>query len=313
MSKRPIIIDTDPGQDDAMAILLALGSPELDVLGITCVAGNTRLPAVIRNARIICELGNRREVPIFAGCDRPMVRDLVTAEHVHGPTGLDGPVWDEPTMPVQEQHAVDWLVETLLAATEPITLCPIGPLTNIAMALVREPGIIPNIREIVSMGGGYFVGGNVTPAAEFNIYVDPHAADVVYRSGVPLVAMPLDVTHKALMTRAWIADMGQIPGTLGSHVAAMLNYYQKFDIDRYDEFGGPVHDPATIAYLIRPELFAGKDCFVQVETQSDITMGMTVVDYWGALGRESNCTWMHEVDSDGFFALMHERIQSLAS
>ncbi len=313
MTARKVIIDTDPGQDDAMAILLALGSPELDVLGITCVAGNTRLPAVLRNARIICELAGRSDMKIFPGCDRPMVRELVTAEHVHGPTGLDGPDWDEPTMPLQEQHAVDWLVETLMAAEEPITLCPVGPLTNIAMAMVREPRILPNIREIVSMGGGYFVGGNITPAAEFNIYVDPHAADVVYRSGVPIVAMPLDVTHKALMTRQWLADMAEIPGQLGRHVAAMLNYYQKFDVDRYHEFGGPVHDPATVAYLLKPELFDGKDCFVQIETHSELTMGMTVVDYWGARKQDPNCKWIHEVDADGFFALMLDRIASLVS
>ena len=313
MTARKVIIDTDPGQDDAMAILLALGSPELDVLGITCVAGNTRLPAVLRNARIICELAGRSDMKIFPGCDRPMVRELVTAEHVHGPTGLDGPEWDEPTMPLQEQHAVDWLVETLMAAEEPITLCPVGPLTNIAMAMVREPRILPNIREIVSMGGGYFVGGNITPAAEFNIYVDPHAADVVYRSGVPIVAMPLDVTHKALMTRQWLADMAEIPGQLGRHVAAMLNYYQKFDVDRYHEFGGPVHDPATVAYLLKPELFDGKDCFVQIETHSELTMGMTVVDYWGARKQDPNCKWIHEVDADGFFALMLDRIASLVS
>ena len=312
MSRRQIIIDTDPGQDDAMAILLALGSPELEVLGISCVAGNTKLPAVLRNARIICELANRPDIKVFAGCDRPMVRELVTAEHVHGPTGLDGPDWDEPTMPLQEQHAVDWLVETLLGADQPITLCPVGPLTNIAMAMIREPKIIPKIQEIVSMGGGYFAGGNITPAAEFNIYVDPHAADVVYRSGVPLVTMPLDVTHKALMTRKWLADMAEIPGKLGHHVAAMLNYYQKFDIDRYGDFGGPVHDPATIAYLLKPELFGGKDCFVQIETHSEVTMGMTVVDYWGARRQDPNCTWVHEVDADGFFALMRERIHSLA-
>ena len=313
MTARKVIIDTDPGQDDPMAIPLALGLPELDVLGITCVAGNTRLPAVLRNARIICELAGRSDMKIFPGCDRPMVRELVTAEHVHGPTGLDGPDWDEPTMPLQEQHAVDWLVETLMAAEEPITLCPVGPLTNIAMAMVREPRILPNIREIVSMGGGYFVGGNITPAAEFNIYVDPHAADVVYRSGVPIVAMPLDVTHKALMTRQWLADMAEIPGQLGRHVAAMLNYYQKFDVDRYHEFGGPVHDPATVAYLLKPELFDGKDCFVQIETHSELTMGMTVVDYWGARKQDPNCKWIHEVDADGFFALMLDRIASLVS
>jgi purine nucleosidase len=308
-----VIIDTDPGQDDAMAILLALASPELNVLGITCVAGNTRLRAVVRNARIVCELAGRTDMPIFAGCDRPMVRPLVTAEHVHGPSGLDGPDWDEPTMPVQDQHAVDWLIETLLAAEDhSITLCPVGPLTNIAMAMIREPQIAPKIREIVNMGGGYFVGGNVTPAAEFNIYVDPHAADVVYRSGVPIVTMPLDVTHKALMTREWIADIKAIGGDLSDKVSAMLDFYQKFDIERYGDFGGPVHDPAAIAYLVRPELFTGKDVFVQVETGSDITMGMTVVDYWGATGKAPNCLWIHEVEADALFTLVLERLATLA-
>lgn len=311
---RPIIIDTDPGQDDAMAILLALASPELDVLGLTCVAGNTGLPAVVRNARIICELAGRRDIPVFAGCDRPMVRPLVTAEHVHGPTGLDGPEWDEPSMPVQEQHAVDWLIETLLGSGDQgVTLVPVGPLTNIAMAMVREPSVIPKIREIVNMGGGYFAGGNVTPAAEFNIYVDPHAADVVYRSGVPMVTMPLDVTHKALMTRQWIDDIRAIGGNLAHKVAAMLDFYQKFDLDRYGDFGGPVHDAATIAYLVKPELYAGKNVFVQIETGSPLTMGMTVVDYWGATRQDPNCLWMHDVDAEGFFALIVDRLAVLAA
>jgi purine nucleosidase len=310
---RPVIIDTDPGQDDAMAILLALASTELDVLGISCVAGNTRLPAVVRNARIICELAGRSDVPVFAGCDRPMVRPLVTAEHVHGPTGLDGPDWNEPSMPVQNEHAVDWLIDTLMESGDRgITLCPIGPLTNIAMAMVREPGVIPRIGEIVNMGGGYFAGGNVTPAAEFNIYVDPHAADVVYRSGVPIVTMPLDVTHSALMTRQWIADIRAIGGNLAEHVAAMLDFYQKFDLDRYGDFGGPVHDAATIAYLIKPELYAGKDVHVRIETGSELTMGMTVVDFWGATSDAPNCMWIHEVDADGFFALIVERLAILS-
>jgi purine nucleosidase len=309
---RPVIIDTDPGQDDAMAILLALASPELNVLGITCVAGNTRLPAVVRNARIICELAGRSDVPVFAGCDRPMVRPLVTAEHVHGPTGLDGPDWNEPSMPVQNEHAVDWLIDTLMGSEDRrITLCPIGPLTNIAMAMVREPRVIPNVGEIVNMGGGYFAGGNVTPAAEFNIYVDPHAADVVYRSGVPIVTMPLDVTHSALMTRQWIADIRAIGGNLAEKVAAMLDFYQKFDLDRYGDFGGPVHDAATIAYLIKPELYAGKDVHVRIETGSELTMGMTVVDFWGATRDAPNCMWIHEVDADGFLSLIVERLAIL--
>ncbi|MCY3561534.1 MAG: nucleoside hydrolase [bacterium] len=312
MAPRKIIIDTDPGQDDALAILLALGSPELDVLGITCVAGNVPLPLTIRNARLVCELAGRRDMRIFAGCERPMVRDLVTAEAVHGETGLDGPDWDEPTMPVQDVHAVDWLVETLMAAEDgEITLCPVGPITNVAMAMIREPRIVSKIGEIVTMGGGYFVGGNTTPVAEFNVYVDPHAAAVMYRSGVPIVTMPLDVTHKALMSPEWIASIRAIGGEVGTKTAAMVSFYERYDLDRYGTRGGPLHDPATIAYLLKPELYGGKDVFVEVETHSELTMGMTVVDYWDRFGREPNCRWISEVDSDGFFALIRERLMNL--
>jgi purine nucleosidase len=312
MTRRKIIIDTDPGQDDALAILLALGSPELDVLGITCVAGNVPLPLTIRNARLVCELAGRRDMKIFAGCERPMVRDLVTAEAVHGETGLDGPDWDEPTMPVQELHAVDWLVEVLMAADDgEITLCPVGPITNVAMAMIREPRIVPKIAEIVTMGGGYFVGGNTTPVAEFNVYVDPHAAAVMYRSGVPIVTMPLDVTHKALMSPEWIASVAAIGGEVGTKTAAMVSFYERYDLDRYGTRGGPLHDPATIAYLLKPDLYGGKDVFVEVETQSELTMGMTVVDYWNRRQRPSNCRWISEVDSDGFFKLIRERLMNL--
>ena len=314
MAPRKIIIDTDPGQDDALAILLALGSPELEVLGITCVAGNVPLPLTIRNARLVCELAGRPDMKIFAGCERPMVRDLVTAEAVHGETGLDGPDWDEPTMPVQEAHAVDWLVEVLMAADDgEITLCPVGPITNVAMAMVREPRIVAKIGEIVTMGGGYFVGGNTTPVAEFNVYVDPHAAAVMYRSGVPIVTMPLDVTHKALMSPEWIESVRAIGGDLGTRTAAMLSFYERYDLDRYGTRGGPLHDPATIAYLLRPELYGGKDVFVEVETQSELTMGMTVVDYWDRWQRPSNCRWISEVDGDGFFTLIRERLTNLAA
>ena len=312
MAPRKIIIDTDPGQDDALAILLALGSPELEVLGITCVAGNVPLPLTIRNARLVCELAGRADMKIFAGCERPMVRDLVTAEAVHGETGLDGPDWDEPTMPVQDVHAVDWLVETLMAADDgEITLCPVGPITNVAMAMIREPRIVSKIGQIVTMGGGYFVGGNTTPVAEFNVYVDPHAAAVMYRSGVPIVTMPLDVTHKALMSPEWIASIRAIGGEVGTKTAAMVSFYERYDLDRYGTRGGPLHDPATIAYLLKPELYGGKDVFVEVETHSELTMGMTVVDYWHRFGREPNCRWISEVDSDGFFALIRERLMNL--
>ncbi|MGI9621321.1 MAG: nucleoside hydrolase [Acidimicrobiales bacterium] len=313
MTRRKIIIDTDPGQDDALAILLALGSPELEVLGISCAAGNVPLDLTTRNALLICELAGRSDVPVFAGCDRPMVRSLVTAEAVHGKTGLDGPDWDEPTMALNSQHAVDWMIDTLMAADDgEVTICPVGPATNVAMAMIREPRIVPKIAEIVTMGGGYFVGGNVTPAAEFNVYVDPHAANVMYRSGIPIVAMPLDVTHSALMTREWIESIRDIGGDVGEKTASMLSFYERYDIERYGEFGGPLHDPATIAYLLEPNLYTGKDVFVEVEIQSELTMGMTVVDYWGARNRPANCRWTTDVDSHGFFELIHERVANLA-
>ena len=197
----PIIIDTDPGQDDAVAILLALASPEFEVLGITAVAGNVPLALTEKNARKICELAGKPETQVFAGAIRPMIRPLVTAEEVHGKTGLDGPVLPEPSMPLQGQYAVDFIVETLMSRPAgTVTLCTLGPLTNIGLALVREPRIAGRIKQIVAMGGGYFEQGNVTPAAEFNIYVDPHAARLVLDAGIPFTLIPLDCTHQALTT-----------------------------------------------------------------------------------------------------------------
>ncbi|WP_379066593.1 nucleoside hydrolase [Mesorhizobium sp. UC22_110] len=310
--KRKIIIDTDPGQDDAVAILLALASPELDVVGITAVAGNVPLRLTEKNALKICELAGRRDVMVFSGAIRPLVRQLVTAEHVHGKTGLDGPDLPEPTMKLQEQHAVDFIVETLMRE-EPgtITLCPLGPLTNIALALVREPKIAPRIKEIVLMGGGFFEGGNVTPAAEFNIYVDPHAADVVFRSGVPIVVMPLDVTHKALTTAKRVEAFRRMGSKVGDATASLLDFFERFDEEKYGTDGGPLHDPCVIAYLLKPELFKGRHCNVSVETASDLTMGMTVVDWWGVTDRPKNATVMRDIDSDGFFGLLTERLGQL--
>ena len=309
---RKIIIDTDPGQDDAVAILLALASPELEVLGITAVAGNVPLALTERNARKICELAGRPEVKVFAGASRPMVRSLVTAEDVHGKTGLDGPELPEPGMPLQEQHAVDFIVETLMREQGgSVTLCPLGPLTNIALALEREPKIVPRIREIVLMGGGFFEGGNVTPAAEFNIHVDPHAADVVLKSGIPIVMIPLDCTHKALTTARRVAafrDLGTRPGVA---TAEMLEFFERFDENKYGTDGGPLHDPCVIAYLLKPELFSGRYINVTVETASELTMGMTVADWWGVTGRPKNVTYMRDVDHDGFFQLLLERIGRL--
>lgn len=307
-----IIIDTDPGQDDAVAILLALASPELEVLGITAVAGNVPLALTEKNARKICELAGKPDTPVYAGAVRPLVRQLVTAEEVHGQTGLNGPVLPDPVMPLQAQHAVDFIVETLMR--EPsgaVTLCTLGPLTNVAMALIREPRIAPRIREIVLMGGGFFEGGNVTPAAEFNIYVDPHAADIVFRSGIPLVMMPLDVTHKALTTKKRIEAFRALGTKVGTATAEMLEFFERFDEEKYGTDGGPLHDPCVIAYLLKPELFKGRHCNVSVETASELTMGMTVVDWWGVTKRARNATVMRDIDHDGFYGLLVERLGRL--
>ena len=309
---RKVIIDTDPGQDDAVAIMLALGSPELDVLGITAVAGNVPLRLTEKNARKICELAGRPETKVFAGAIRPLVRALETAEHVHGKTGLNGPELPEPKMKLQEQHAVDFIVETLMREESgSVTLCPLGPLTNIALALIREPRIAARIRQIVLMGGGFFEGGNVTPAAEFNIYVDPQAADVVFRSGVPIVMMPLDVTHKALTSAKRIAAFRGLGTRVGTATAEMLEFFERFDEKKYGTDGGPLHDPCVIAYLLEPGLFDGRECNVAIETTSELTMGMTVIDWWGVTRRPKNAMVMREIDHDRFFALLVERLGRL--
>ena len=311
-ARRAIIIDTDPGQDDALAILMALASDELDVLGITAVAGNVPLELTEKNARKICELAGKPETKVFAGASRPMVRELVTAEYVHGRTGLDGPDLPEPVMALQEQGAVDFIIETLRErAGDEVTLCALGPLTNIALALIEAPDIAPKIREIVLMGGGFFEGGNVTPAAEFNIYVDPHAAATVFSSGVPIVMMPLDVTHKALTTARRIEAIRAHDTPATRATAELIDFFERFDEDKYGTDGGPLHDPCVIAWLLQPELFGGRDCNVEIETGSELTMGMTVIDWWGVTDRPKNAHVLRDIDADGFFALATERIARL--
>jgi purine nucleosidase len=315
MTKHPrkIIIDTDPGQDDAFAILLALGSPEdIDLLGIVAVAGNVPLALTQKNTRMICELAGKPETPVFAGCDRPLKRKLVTAEHVHGKTGLDGPVLTDPTMPLQTQHGVEFIIETLRReAAGTVTLCPLGPLTNIAQAFLQAPDIIEKVQEIVLMGGAYFEVGNVTPAAEFNIYVDPEAAEIVFKSGVPLVVMPLDVTHKVLTTRARVAAFRALGTEVGRIAAEWAEFFERFDKEKYGSDGGPLHDPTVLAYVIRPELFQGRQINVEIETQSELTLGMTVADWWGVTDRAPNALFVGDVDAQGFFDLLTERLARL--
>ncbi|MCC5982828.1 MAG: nucleoside hydrolase [Rhodobacteraceae bacterium] len=312
-ARRKIIIDTDPGQDDAVAILLALASPdEIDLLGITCVAGNVPLALTARNARVVCELAGRADVKVFAGCDRPLRRPLVTAEHVHGKTGLDGIDLPDPEMPLQGAHAVDFIIETLRAAPPgSVTLVPIGPLTNIATAFARAPEVVARVAEIVLMGGAYFEVGNITPAAEFNIYVDPEAAAAVFGAGVPLVVMPLDVTHKALTTRPRVEAFRALPGRVGPAVAAWTDFFERFDKEKYGSEGAPLHDPCTVAYLLRPDLFTGRHINVEIETEGRFALGMTVADWWRVSGRAPNARFMGDVDADGFFALLTERLARL--
>lgn len=309
---QPIIIDTDPGQDDAVAILLALASPELEVLGITAVAGNVPLALTELNARKICELAGRPDIKVFAGAIRPMCRNLVTAEQVHGKTGLDGPVLPAPKMPLQKQHAVDYIIDTLMAR-EPgtVTLCTLGPLTNVALALLKEPRIGPRIKRIVAMGGGFFEGGNVTPTAEFNIYVDPHAARLVLETGIPFTLIPLDCTHQALTTKARTEKFRSMGNMTGPATAQLLEFFERFDEEKYGTDGGPLHDPCVIAWLLRPELFTSRVVNVAVECESELTMGMTVVDWWKVSSRKPNATVCRGINADGFFELLTERLAKL--
>jgi purine nucleosidase len=304
----PIVIDTDPGQDDAAAILLALGSPELELLAITTVAGNVELDLATGNALRLLELAGRPDIPVHAGCPRPMVRALVTAKHVHGRTGLDGADLPEPRIAARAQHAVPFLVETLRNSARKVTLCPIGPLTNIALALIGAPDIAARIERIVLMGGA-FSGGNVTPAAEFNIHVDPHAAHVVLTSGVPIAMMPLDVTHQNQTTPARLAEIAAIGTAPARAMAGMLSFYDRAHAKRFG--GPPLHDPTTIAWLIRPELFEGVAAHVKVEHASETTMGATIGDLHGKTGERPNAEVMLRIDADGFQRLFVERLARL--
>jgi purine nucleosidase len=241
-----------------------------------------------------------------------MRRRLVTAEYVHGKTGLDGPVLPDPTMPLQDGHGVDFIVETL--RQEPsgtVTLCPLGPLTNIATAFQRAPDIVGRVQEIVLMGGAYFEVGNATPAAEFNIYVDPEAAEIVFGSGVPLTVMPLDVTHKALTTAPHIQGFRDMGTRVGQAVAEWTDFFERFDKEKYHSPGAPLHDPCVIAWLLEPGLFSGRRINVEIETEGRFTTGMTVADWWGVTDRPKNALFMGDIDADGFFALLTERIARL--
>ncbi|HEY3912384.1 MAG TPA: nucleoside hydrolase [Stellaceae bacterium] len=310
---RSIIIDTDPGIDDAVALLLALAAPEqLEVLGIIAVAGNLPLEQTERNARQICELAGRSDLAVHPGCARPLLRPPATAAQFHRDPLRDRLHLPEPTMPLQPQHGVDFLVETLRAAESgAVTLCALGPLTDIAMALVKAPDIVGRIGELVVMGGAGFEIGNITPAAEFNIHADPHAAEIVLGSGIPLTMIPLDVTHQVLSTPPRLAALKALANRCGPAVAELLADFEEARTARFGERGRALHDPCVVAYLLRPALFAGRAVNVAVETASPLTMGMTVVDWWGVTGRAANTRFMTTVDADGIYDLLTERLARL--
>jgi purine nucleosidase len=311
--RRRIIIDTDPGLDDAVAILLALAAAEeLEVLGLVVVAGNLPLAQTERNARRVCELAGRSDLPVYAGCARPILRPLATAERVHRETAQDRLLLPDPTMALKPQHGVDFLVETLCASEAgTITLCALGPLTNIAMALVKAPEVVGKVRELVVMGGACFELGNVTPAAEFNMHVDPHAAAIVFDSGIPITMIPLDVTHHLVSTEPRLAALRALPNRCGAAVAGLLTSFEKNRRPKFGPRARALHDPAVIAYLLRPELYRGREVNVAIEMQSPLTTGMTVVDWWGVTGRKPNVRFMNSIDADGFYNLLAEKLARL--
>jgi purine nucleosidase len=311
MTSRPLIIDCDPGVDDAIALLLALASPaELNLLGITTVAGNVPLPLTQYNARRVCQLAQRFDVPVFAGCPRPLLRPLITAEHVHGKTGLDGAVLPEPIIPLQAQHGVAFLINQLTTATEPITLATLGPLTNLAIALIQCPEIAQVIHQVVMMGGS-LGPGNVTPAAEFNLYVDPHAARVVVEAGLNLTMIGLDVTHQVVTTPDRLAAFAALGTAVGQTAADLLRYYGQLDAEHYGLAGSPLHDPCVIAYLLQPDLFTGQPMHLAIETESQLCLGRTVATPEINEAQPANAQVLTKAKAEGIYTLLLERLAKL--
>jgi purine nucleosidase len=305
VTPRKIVIDTDSGIDDAVALLLALAVPELEVLGIVAVMGNLPLEMTQRNGRLACELAGRADIAVHVGCAGPLLLPLRAAAAIHGDDlaerlGLPG-----PSMPLRPGHGVDFIIDTVRSA-EPgvVTLCALGPLTDIAMALAKAPDIAARIAELIVMGGAGFEIGNVTPAAEFNIHVDPHAAAMVLASGVPVTMVPLDVTHRVLSAPARLAALRALPNRCGPAVARLLDHFEEARASRFGPLAQALHDPCVIAYLLRPELFRGRQVNVAVETGSPLTLGMTVVDWFGVTGRAANAKFLTEVDAEGVYDLL---------
>lgn len=309
----PVIIDTDPGQDDAFAILLALAAPQLQVLGLTTVAGNMGLPQTTDNARRIVELAGYADLPVHAGADRPLLRAPRPVPEIHGETGIDGWDWAPAQIDVSEGHGVDFMIRTLRAHPEPVTLIALAPQTNLALALRQAPDIAQNIARIVFMGGGFFEGGNMSPAAEYNILVDPEAAKIVLDSGVPITAVPLDCTHAAPAPVGWADRLQSYPGDVMAACAGMMSFFEVYGNKKYGTASRPLHDALAVAALLWPELFTGRLCPVDVECAGTLTTGMTVVDWLRQTGKPDNCLWLNGcTDPNEVYRRMEELLAGLA-
>ena len=306
-SRTPIILDCDPGHDDAIALLLALASPELDLLGVTTVHGNQTLEKTTANALRVLDLAGRADIAVAAGADRPLERELTVASHVHGESGLDGPALPPAGRAPLGEHAVDFMTQTIAASPIPVTLVPTGPLTNIALLLERTGGA--NVERIVLMGGA--IGeGNMTPAAEFNIWADPEAAQAVFHAGLDTTMIGLDVTHRAVTTPA-LQDRLRATGTIGAFVADLVDYFAVYHRETYGWDGAPIHDAVAVADVIRPGLVTTIESNVEIELESNLCRGRTVVDRWKRTDRPTNAHVGIDLDTAGFFDLLVERIGRL--
>jgi len=310
---RPIIIDTDPSPDDAIAFLTALASPEeLEVLAITTVAGNVPLPLTSKNARKALELARRTDTPVYAGAAAPLIRPRITAEHVHGRTGFDGYDLPDPVTPLANGFAPDAIVDLVMRRPKgEVTLCCLAPLTNIALAIEKEPNFPVHLREIVLMGGALSEGGNVTPAAEFNIYVDPEAAAKVFTCGARITMITLDCTHQARTTEARLARLRRIGTPVAEAFYHLLKFNKLFDEQKYGWEGGPLHDATVTAYLLAPHIFSGRHVNVDIECSSPLTLGMSVIDWWSVTGKPANAFVIRDLDADAYFELILDRIGRL--
>ncbi len=307
--KIPIIMDCDPGHDDAIALILAHASEKLDIRAITTIAGNQTVEKTTLNAlKIMTFLGS--EIPVAMGCAKPLFRELITASEVHGETGLDGPVLPEPSYEKSDLHAVELMAETVRNSSEKITIVPTGALTNVALFLTSYPQLKENIQQISLMGGACW-GGNWTPAAEFNILVDPEAAKIVFESGIPIIMSGLDVTHKALIKDVDRERFRSSGTKAGIMVAELLDFFAKFHDDNFDFGGSPLHDPCAVAWLIEPELFTSKLCHADIETKGKLTLGNTVVDVYEVLKKEKNITLLYDIDREGFVDLLAAHLEKL--